>query len=53
VLLVELSQELNHETSPVARIEILKINFEYRLSSLDDQVDFFEKLKNRLNFMSN
>jgi hypothetical protein len=45
VLLVELPRELDHETSPVARIEILKINLEYRLSSLDDQVEFFEKFK--------
>jgi len=53
MLLVELPQELNHETSPVARIEILKINLEYRLSSLDDQVDFFEIYKNRLKSISN
>lgn len=53
MLFVEFSQELDHETSPVARIENLKINLEYKSSSLDDQVDFFEKLKNRLNFISN
>jgi hypothetical protein len=53
MLLVELPRELDHETSPFARIEILIRNLEYGLSSLDDQVDFFEKLKNRLNCISN
>jgi hypothetical protein len=52
VLLVELPRELDHETSPFARIEILKRNLEYRLSSLDDQVEFFENFKNKLNFIS-
>jgi hypothetical protein len=45
VLLVELPPELDHETSPFARIEILKRNLEYRLSPSDDQVHFFEKIK--------
>ncbi len=46
MLLVELPRELDHETSPFARIEILKRNLKYRLSSLDDQVNHkVKKLK--------